>query len=248
LANKTSMRKHRFYVDQDIILNSKIELSDDVSHQISRVLRLRVADVIYLFNNSGAEYTARIENINKKNTTALITARSATELESAFKINLGQVIGKGEKIDWVIQKATELGVHRITPLYSSRSVSQPTPDRAANKSEHWQKIAIAACAQSWRNIVPIINPPQTLNDWIETCTDTYRLILSPSASSLRIRDLNLASSVTVLVGPEGGFSEAEIACAVSNKFAPVSLGPRILRTETAGLAAIAVLQSMFGDL
>lgn len=242
------MRKHRFYIDQDIVLNTTLELSDDISHQINRVLRLRIADQIYLFNNSGAEFTANIENITRKNTTILITSRSETILESPLKINLGQVIGKGEKIDWVIQKATELGVHSITPLYSSRSISQPVQDRAVHKIEHWQKIAIAACSQCWRNIIPTINPPQNINDWTATSTEAQKLILSPSPSSQRIRDFNISSSVTVLIGPEGGFSETEIAHAISHQFIPVSLGPRILRTETAGLAAIAILQSMFGDL
>jgi len=242
------MRKHRFYVDQDIILKTTLELPDDVSHQISRVLRLRVADQIYLFNNSGAEFTANIENITRNNTTVLIISSSEATLESPLKINLGQVIGKGEKIDWVIQKATELGIHSITPLYSSRSISQPVQDRAIHKTEHWQKIAIAACSQSWRNIVPIINPPQDINYWVSICSDAHKLILSPEHTSNRIRNLKIPSSVTVLIGPEGGLSDAEIAHALSHQFIPVSLGPRILRTETAGLAAIAILQSMFGDL
>jgi 16S rRNA (uracil1498-N3)-methyltransferase len=242
------MRKHRFYIDQDIVLKKSIELPDDISHQISRVLRLRVADQVYLFNNSGAEFTADIEAITKNHTTVMVISSAATALESPFKINLGQVIGKGEKIDWVIQKATELGVQSITPLYSSRSVAQPVHERSSHKIEHWKKIAIAACAQSWRNIVPTINAPQDINDWTAKCTDTHKLILSPSHSAQRIRDLHIPSSATILIGPEGGFSEAEVVHAVSHKFIPVALGPRILRTETAGLAAIAILQSMFGDL
>ncbi len=242
------MRKHRFYVPQNIILKDVIALPDDISHQISRVLRLRVSDEIYLFNNSGCEFTANIEDITRNHTTVLITSSSETTLESPFKINLGQVIGKGEKIDWVIQKATELGVHSITPLYSSRSMSQPTQDRVIHKTEHWQRIAIAACSQSWRNILPTINPPQDINNWISACSDVNKLILSPYHSPQRIRDMNIPSSVTILVGPEGGFSEFEVAHAISQQFVPVSLGPRILRTETAGLTAIAILQSMFGDL
>lgn len=242
------MRKHRFYVDQDIVLKCSIVLPEEISHQISRVLRLHVADQIYLFNNTGIEFIANIENITRNNTTVLITSSNAATVESPFKISLGQVIGKGEKIDWVIQKATELGVHDITPLYSSRSISQPKQDRTTHKIEHWQKIAIAACAQSWRNIVPTINQPQDVNDWVSACTDKHRLILSPSNSSQRIRDLHIADSVTILIGPEGGFSEAEIAHAISQQFIQVSLGPRILRTETAGLATIAILQSRFGDL
>lgn len=242
------MRKHRFYINQDIILHSTIELPSEISHQINRVLRLRITDHIYLFNNSGCEFTAIIENISRNTTTVVITANNNHDIESPFKINLGQVIGKGEKLDWVIQKATELGIYSITPLYSSRSISQPVPDRTIHKIEHWQKIAIAACAQSWRNIVPIINAPQNMNDWITTCLDLNKLILSPFGSSKKLRDLNIASTATILVGPEGGFSETEIMHAMSHQFTPISLGPRILRTETAGLAALAILQSMFGDL
>lgn len=242
------MRKYRFYVDQDIALQTTIELPADITHQISRVLRLRAAEQIYLFNNSGSEFTATLESITRNTATVIITASSEPIMESPLKINLGQVIGKGEKIDWVIQKATELGVHSITPLYSSRSISQPVQDRTISKIEHWQKIAIAACSQSWRNIVPIINLPQDINDWVTKCTDPYKLILSPSHSSQRLRNLNITPTVTILIGPEGGFSEAEVAHAISHRFTPVSLGPRILRTETAGLTAVAILQSMFGDL
>lgn len=242
------MRKHRFFINDNLTINSIINLDTDISHQISRVLRLQIGDIIYLFNNTQSEFTALIESISKKDVTVKIIEKNLDLNVAPLKINLGQVLSRGEKMDLVIQKATELGVHSITPLYSERSLIKLTADRSNTKHEHWQKIAISASCQSWRNDVPTIHPAQNLFDWINNNNDPHRLLLSPHHGAQRIINLNIESSVSILVGPEGGFSEAEAEYAIQNSFKAVTLGPRILRTETAGIAATAILQASFGDL
>ena len=242
------MRKHRFFVNSELLPAIQIDLDPDISHQISRVLRLQEGDLIYLFNNTDYEYNATISNINKKTVTVTITAQTLTQALAPLQIHLGQVLGKGEKMDWVIQKATELGVHSITPLHSERSIKKLPIDRTNSKCEHWQKIAIAASCQSWRTDVPIINPPQNLSDWIDSNAHQQKLILSPHHNVQKIMDLKIANKVSLLIGPEGGFSDNEVALAITKNFQPVYLGPRILRTETAAVAALAILQARFGDL
>lgn len=242
------MRKHRFFINESLTIDNIINLDSDISHQISRVLRLQVGNIIYLFNNSNCEFMATIEHIDKKNVTAKITNQHPDLNTSPLKIHLGQVLSKGEKMDLVIQKATELGVHSITPLYSERSLIKLTADRSNTKHEHWQKIAISASCQSWRNDVPIIYPAQNLFDWVSKNSDPYKLLLSPHHGAQKITSLNIKNNLSILVGPEGGFSAAEADYAIQNNFKAISLGPRILRTETAGIATIAILQANFGDL
>lgn len=242
------MRKHRFFIHDSLELETTITLEGELSHQITRVLRLQVEDRIYLFNNSGLEYAAVIQAITRNAVIVMITSIDTTNTESPCAINLGQVIGKGEKMDYVIQKATELGVHSITPLYSENSVIKYTPEKITSKIMHWQKIAIAACCQSWRNIVPVVYPPQPLTKWIENNTDVNKLILTPDSTAQKLKINNTQMPISILIGPEGGFSTAEVNVALANKFSAISLGPRILRTETAGLAVIAILQAFYGDI
>lgn len=242
------MRKLRFFITDPLKVKQQITLEQDLSHQIIRVLRLQINDQIYLFNNSGNEYKAIITNIARNAVTVLINDVSDASLESPCKINLGQVLGKGEKMDFIIQKATEMGVHSITPLFSEFAVKKNIAERSVTKLEHWQRIAIAACCQCWRNIVPKINPAQDVFAWIEQNNDPLKLLLSTHVQAKHLLDLNAATSISILVGPEGGFSEDEIAFANANGFQHISLGPRILRTETAALATLAILQAKFGDL
>lgn len=242
------MRKHRFFINEPLAIDQVLDLNPDLSHQIVHVLRLQPDTQIFLFNNSGSELAASIQSLGKKTVTVIIVAITKTITESSLRINLGQVLGKGEKMDLVIQKATELGVHSITPLYSEHAVIKPVADRIANKLDHWQKIAIAACCQCGRNIVPTIQPSAHLATWIEEVSDPQKFILSPSSSAKRLRDLRLNSTITILIGPEGGFSEPELLHASHNDFTQISLGPRILRTETAGIATLAILQGIHGDI
>lgn len=241
------MRKHRFFIDDKLIVGTDVVLNSEISHYIGRVLRLLVDDQIFLFNNTGNEYLATIKVITKSSISVVINDYTTDTNESPLQINLAQVIGKGEKMDLVIQKATELGVHTITPLYSERTVVKKIAERVEHKLEHWQKIAVAASAQSWRNVVPTVNAPQELNTWLATTKEQYKLILSTSGDRQRLNNLNLTSAVTVLIGPEGGFSAEELNAAAKYNFTAISLGPRILRTETAGIAVVAILQAMYGD-
>lgn len=242
------MRKHRFYYNNHLQLHQDVALPTDLSHQISRVLRLQLQDQIYLFNNSNVEFGAKIKQITRNEVMVTINDSNNTNNESPLKINLGQVISKNEKMDLIIQKSTELGVHSITPLASEFSIMKHDHARIDHKIEHWQKIAIAACCQCWRNTVPTIHHAATLTAWIDKNKDPQRFILSPHHTTIKLSSIDLQSPLSILIGPEGGFSDAEVNYALEHGFNPISLGPRILRTETAGPAAIAILQAMGGDL
>lgn len=241
------MRKHRLFVKEALSLNSSVDLEPDLSHYVQRVLRLHDNDQVYLFNNSGNEYTATIVAIKRNCVSVNVTEISTEQTESPLQIHLAQVLGKGDKMDLVIQKATELGVKSIIPLYSEHTVVKIIADRVDHKLDHWQKIAIAASCQSWRNYVPTVYAPMALSKWLEQQQDQNKLILSVNPDAAHLKTLNLSGNVTVLIGPEGGFSAAELALAADQKFTAISLGPRILRTETAGVAIVACLQSLFGD-
>jgi len=242
------LRKHRFYYDNHLNLQQDVTLAADLSHQVSRVLRLQPQDQIYLFNNSNVEFGAIIKQITRNTVTVTICDSNNIDNESPLKINLGQVITKNEKMDLIIQKSTELGVHSITPLGSEFSIMKHDHARIDHKIEHWQKVAIAACCQCWRNTVPTIHHAATLTAWIDKNKDPQRLILSPHNTTIKLSSIDLQSPISILIGPEGGFSDAEVNYALEHGFNPISLGPRILRTETAGPAAIAILQAMGGDL
>ncbi len=251
------MHKRRFFVPDDLSVNIAYEFAEDLAHQIVRVLRLRVGAQIFLFNNSGYEYAAAITNIARNSVTVQIIQTTADNCESPCQIHLAQVIGKGEKMEWVIQKATELGVTSITPLLSQYSVAKTSRERMPNKIDHWKKVAVAASCQAGRNLVPMINPIQEFADFVTnaiTLPAATKLLLSPSDVAIKLRDHNNQNlcispiNISIVIGPEGGFSDTEIAQAQSHGFTIVSLGPRILRTETAGIAALAILQSIYGDL
>jgi len=242
------MRKHRFFIINKLAVDTTVTLDVDLSHQITRVLRLKAHDEIFLFNNSGYEFTASIQTITRNAVDVRVISAAKDLHESPLQINLAQVIAKGEKMDVVIQKATELGVHTITPLVSERTVVKKIKEKAEHKLDHWHRIAIAASCQSWRNYVPIINEPQDLSFWLQQDNSDQKLILSTFGTATRLKELNLKTAVTILIGPEGGFSEEELNLAIRYNFQAISLGPRILRTETAGIATIAILQSMIGDL
>lgn len=230
------MRKHRFFVNVDLAPGQSLSLPADIKHQITKVLRLHNGDPIYLFNNTGQEFQAILDD-----KTANIIEISAITPQSPLQIDLAQVIGKGDKMDLVIQKATELGVSSITPLFSQYSISAKT-----NKLEHWQKIAISACCQSWRNDLPVIHAPIALKEWLTQARNGMQIILAPRGG--KIKQDHITSPVTILVGPEGGFSTDEYALAAQCNFTEIALGTRILRTETAGIAIIAILQALGGDM
>lgn len=242
------MRKNRFYLDKDYQNNAQYQLTDEVHHQIRHVLRLKPKNEIILFNGRNQVAEASIDSIHKSSTTVQIRIISELNKESPAKIHLGQVIGKGPKWDFVIQKATELGVHAITPLYSEFGMVRYKSDKITQKIEHWQKIAIAACAQSERNQCPIVHSPTSLDTWLPTQKNSAstKLILAPDATQ-SIMQQPKSKDIILLIGPEGGFSQIEEALAKQIGFVTVHMGPRILRTETATIAALSLLQAHSGD-
>lgn len=236
----------RIYFPQALTVNARHVLDEDNAAHLLRVLRLGENASIKVFNGKGQEFSASLKNVQKKGAEFILETCLRNEQPAAFNVHLGQVISKGERMDFTIQKATELGVSEITPLLSERCDVRLTGERMDKKIEHWQAVAISACQQSGRTYVPIIHPPQPLSAWAQNRTDRVRLVLHPHQQK-NLDALTTPESVALLVGPEGGFSEVEITQVVKMGFAGLQLGPRILRTETAALAALSVLQYVWGD-
>jgi len=234
---------------QPIILKpkSEVKLSDDASHYISRVMRYAIQDKIILFNGQGGEYLSAIKEITKKSVIVFIQEFVSQEVESPLKICLAQGISRGEKMDFTIQKAVELGVTSVVPLFTERCNVKLDKERSEKRIQHWQAVAVSACEQSGRNIVPEIQSITTLLDFLNTKPEGTKLILSPTAETKLSQTKIASQNITILIGPEGGFSDNEINLAINSEFQPICLGPRILRTETAALAAISALQTLCGD-
>ena len=243
------MRLTRVHVDANLHTGQRLTVEGAAGNHISRVLRLRTGDALTLFNGQGGEYGGSIEEIHRDTVVVSVLERREMERESPFQLTLAQGISRGERMDWVVQKATELGVWRIQPLFTERSVVQLDEKQAIRKIQHWRSIAVAACEQSGRNRVPEITQPVGLYRMLEQHTPGgTALLLSPGAS-LRIADIaSAAADAKVLIGPEGGLADVEQAAAIKSGFTPVRLGPRVLRTETAAVCALTLLQQKFGDL
>lgn len=244
------MRLTRVYVPGPLAAGRGHTLEGDAAGHIARVLRLKSGDPLLLFDGRGGEYAARIEALRKGAVLVEVGERTEVERESPLALTLAQGISRGERMDWVVQKATELGVMRIVPVLTERSVVKLDSRQSQRKVQHWQGIAIAACEQSGRIRVPDVDPPVGLQDFLSQSREAsaVRLLLSPSGR-LRIADLSKPDGgMTVLIGPEGGLAEPEQRAALEAGFMAVGLGPRVLRTETAAVAALALLQHQFGDL
>lgn len=221
----------------------------DAAHHASRVLRLREGDAVQIFDGIGHECHGIIDSISGKQVVVGGVKQIAADRESPLKTVLAQALCSSEKMDWVIQKATELGVTEIQPLATERSVARLSPERAEKRSEHWQQVAISACEQCGRNVLPIIHPPLDIMIWLQqmrTSASSKYIFLPQGVKSLRDQPAP-ADSATLLIGAEGGFSPAEGDTALLCGFTPVRLGARVLRTETAAVAGLAVLQTLWGD-
>jgi 16S rRNA (uracil1498-N3)-methyltransferase len=225
-----------------------LTLTLDAAHYLGTVRRAHQGDALVIFNGEGGEYSAEILALKKDKLTIKINAFQAVNNESPLDIHLIQGIARGEKMDWIVQKAVELGVKKITPLFTERSTVKLEPDKRQKRQQHWQAIAISACEQSGRNYIPEILLPLSFTEWFKKFHGSG-IILSP-ASKTKIADLTISPErgLTLLVGPEGGLSAQEIDQLLQKDFTSLNLGPRILRTETAPLAVIAALQARFGDL
>lgn len=244
------MRTNRVFVAEPLSADTLVEVGGPAANHIARVLRLAAGDAIIAFDGRGGEYEARIDGLRKDRVLVSIGAHRAIERESPLSVTLAQGISRGERMDLVIQKATELGVRHIVPLLSERSVVRLDAKQADAKRRHWRAIAVAACEQCGRNRVPEVAPPADFDAFIassSTAPVSARIVLSPQGG-IRVHDLKAAPDMVMLIGPEGGLSDAELEAAVRSGFAGVRLGPRILRTETAAIAALAVIQHRLGDL
>ncbi len=239
----------RLFQQLPLSSGSVIQLSDQAAHHLARVLRASIHDEIILFNGQGGEYQSSITYIDKKKVMVTVGKFNPREAESSLQLCLAQGISRGEKMDYTIQKAVELGVKKIIPLFTERCNVKLDQERREKRQQHWQAIAIGACEQSGRNQVPEVMVPQLFDHWIQSVIAEWCFVLSPSATG-QLSDHRVAKDarVVLLIGPEGGLSEKEIAVASQKQFFPLSLGPRILRTETAAVAAITALQCCFGDM
>lgn len=242
------MRIPRIYHPTPLQPSSIIALNDDAAGHIGRVLRMQAGQEVLLFDGSGAEFPAEITEVSKKNVLVNVLKRVESSCESPLNLHLGQVISRGDKMEFTIQKSVELGVNTITPLISERCGVKLDAKRFEKKLEQWQKIAISACEQCGRNIVPLIRPIMQLQEWCAEPSDALKLNLHPRAKYSINTLPQPINKVRLLIGPEGGLSESEISMTEQYHFEETLLGPRVLRTETAALTAITALQVRFGDL
>jgi 16S rRNA (uracil1498-N3)-methyltransferase len=235
----------RFYLDAPLRAGGVCTLPEDAAHHAVHVLRLRDGDDVTLFNGRGGEFAARIASMQRLRISIDLLQHRAIERESPLRITLVQGVSAGERMDSTVRKAVELGVAEVQPVLAARSVARPKGDRAENRRSHWQKIVISACEQCGRNCVPEVQALVSLDDYRpESGT---KILLSP-ASELPLSKLSTAENRIVLAaGPEAGFTEEEEARLVEAGFVPTSLGPRVLRTETAAVAALAALNALRGD-
>ncbi|MDO8954427.1 MAG: 16S rRNA (uracil(1498)-N(3))-methyltransferase [Gammaproteobacteria bacterium] len=242
------MRTIRIYQNQTLITGQTIQLDPEASNHIANVLRMRIGEYIVLFDGKGSEYTASINSLLKKSVTVTIESEAWVNRESPLHIHLAQALAKGDKMEWVIQKAVELGVAEISSVFTERSNLKMGAERWDKKLEHWQKVAISACEQCGRNTLPIIHAPITLIKFLDSNKSELSLILHTEISQNLASLPDTIQTLSLLIGPEGGFSETEIKLAQANNCITLNLGPRILRTETAPLAAIALFQAKWGDM
>ena len=239
------MRKVRVYQQISLSENTEVLLNREASNHLCNVLRLKVGYTLYIFNGDGNDYEAKVVSADKRATRLQLFNAIAVNIESPLQIHLGQGISRGDRMDYAIQKAVELGVTCISPIITEYcSVKQKIIE---SKQEHWEKIIISACEQSGRAILPKLNDPIMLSVWLEKQTETTRLVLSPEGDA-RLQQLShISPSIALLIGPEGGLSEQEVSHCLQHNFTNIGLGPRILRTETAASGSIAVIQALFGD-
>ncbi len=227
-----------------------MELDADRSRYLTRVLRLRGGDSLLVFNGDGDEFRATMLSAGKNSATLRIDEQTVAQTESKLRVHLVQGISRGERMDFVVQKATELGIKRITPVLTEYGVVKLDSGRAEKRRDHWQKVAASACEQCGRVRLPLVEAPVTLKEWFGSAPANVdaQLILQPGAAMPLAAISAPPTKVCLLIGPEGGFSDNEYEDAEVVGFRPVAIGPRILRTETAAIAALAILQSLWGDL
>lgn len=242
------MRVPRLYTSRSLETGQAIELDEDASNYLGKALRLRPGDALRLFNDSGHEYAAEISEFSRRAVRVQIQERFSPAVESPLTISLGLGVSKGDRMDIAVQKACELGVKHIFPLTTRYCDVRLDDERAAKRVAHWQKIAISASEQSGRVCVARVHPIQSLDAWVGVAPGDLKLVAHPGGETPLKALHSGPHSLALLVGPEGGLHENEVETAVSHGFHRLALGPRILRTETAPLVAISLLQHVWGDL
>jgi 16S rRNA (uracil1498-N3)-methyltransferase len=256
------VRLTRVFVDGELQSGSLVELPRETGAHLAKVLRARSGDEVVLFNGDGREFTGVIEKVQGSRVSAAIGAARPMDRESPFQLTLVQCVPRGDRMDFIVQKATELGVVRIVPVLSQRSVVRLDESQSVSKQAHWRAVAVSACEQCGRNRVPSVDAPLPLLNylgalaWQAKAGDVLRLVLEPERArrterggrSIDIASSPSASHAQIAIGPEGGFAAEELEAFDLSTFSRLALGPRVLRTETAAIAAIVVLQARFGDM
>ena len=243
------MRIPRIYVDLPLAENTLVDLPEAGFQHVCKVLRLKEDQLLIVFNGEGGEYQATLQNVEKRRAQINIQDFQPKDSESPLKVTLGQVLSRGERMDYAIQKAVEAGVHIIQPLFSERCEVKLNAERMEKRLQHWQQVAISAAEQSGRCLITNIRPPMTLSDWLEECSSQVKITMHPhKAKSLKSLPTPAENNIAVLVGPEGGLSDMEIQSSADKGFQCITLGPRILRTETAPVVILTALNLLWGDL
>ena len=244
------MSLKRLYVAERLAAGAELRLGEEAARYLGRVLRLRTGETVHVFNGDDGEWSATISKSGKDRVTLSVHEAVSNTAEPQLRIHLVQGISRGERMDFVVQKATELGVDRITPVLAAHGVVKLDDKRAGKRRAHWRRVAESACEQSGRVNPPQVDVPLPLNDWLGSAAAgaATRLILSPGAGRSLTNIAAPSGGLCFLIGPEGGFSEREYDDARVSGFEAVTLGPRILRTETAAVAALAIAQGLWGDL
>lgn len=241
------MRIPRFFCPELDAGQRVLSLPEAVHRHAIQVLRLKQGALIQLFNGKGLEYQATLTHVERKRSEAELVEQLTQASESPLNITLLQGISRGERMDFAIQKAVELGVNQIIPVMTERCNVQLKHDRTEKRLAHWQGVIVSACEQSGRAVLPTLSEVVDMQNALNSTADTMKLVLDPQAQT-RFNDLQAATQLTLLIGPEGGLTDDEVNMAKSSGFTAVQFGPRILRTETASTAALAVVQSLWGDL
>ncbi|UZE95432.1 16S rRNA (uracil(1498)-N(3))-methyltransferase [Alkalimarinus alittae] len=241
------MRIPRIYTATELTEGTTIELDSAAANHVGKVLRMKPDQSLILFNGSGNDYTASISDVTKKHVTVVIDSTIKVASESPLETHIGQVMSRGDRMDYMIQKSTELGATEITPLTSERCEVKLKGDREEKRVKQWQQIAISAAEQCGRSKIPIINPVTSLDEWVSSKPDDTLGLVLHHRTTQQITDIKQPEKVCLLIGPEGGLSKSEIDMAINQQFVATTFGPRVFRTETAPVAALSIIQWLWGD-
>ena len=242
------MRTSRLYVDTPLASGNRVRLEGERAHYVARVLRLKQGAELTVFDGRGGEFDARVESNGRDAMVLEVGGHRALERESPLAVRLVQGIGRGERMDYVVRRSVELGVSEIQPVLTERVVVRLSGARADRRIAHWRGIAVDACEQCGRNRIPGIGAVATLQAWLSASTPAGLRLFPDPGSAVRLASLDKPDSVTLVVGPEGGFAPRERTALRDAGYVPVSLGPRILRTETAAITALGAVQLLWGDI